>query len=198
MATLAERRQRYLVVEVDTSDGVERILRTLALNVNAHEARLAAAPFLDDPSRVLDPWRGGVMILDPRPGTRLYLLPLIDGVVARWDLLLDAHRRRAWREAAAEALTAMGQLNGAAPERLVEWLATGATDGEPPGGSSYVPAPHSPMTSAEWFGIERRAQLIARLLPIAGNLSRDDPVGLALYIASHLIEPPRSDPEGPH
>lgn len=164
-------------------------MRTLAFDAPAQQARLALTPFLDDQAVVLDDWQGGVLVIDPRPGVRLYALPLLDGVIARWDLLLEAHRQRGWLALAGEALAAMGHPPGPDTQRLAGWVAGGATESEPPAGPTYVPRPRPPVTDAEWFGIERRAQLVARLLPITHNLNPGDPFGLALYIASRLIEP---------
>jgi hypothetical protein len=184
LARVNGRRPRYLVAEVATGDGVERITRTLAWDAPAVRVRELLAPIADG----YDGWRGGVLVLDPEPGVRLYVLPLIDGALARWDLLLAAHRERARMEAAAEALAAMGHPRGPATQPLAQWLAAGATEAAPAGDvQAYVPPMSAPATREEWHGMERRAQLLARLLPIARDLSPADPLGLAHHIAARLI-----------
>ena len=180
LSTLTARRERFLVAEVDTDTGTERICRTLALDATGPQVRELLGPLLDG-------WTAGVHVVDPRPGLRLYVLPLIEGVVARWDLLLAAHRRRTLLDGAAAALDAMGEAAPTA-EVLAEWLAAGADEPPPVGrGEAFVPPMAEPITAAERFGIERRAQLLARVLPIARELNPGDPVGLAHFIATRLI-----------
>ena len=119
------------MAEVDTDTGTERISRTLALDATGPQVRELLGPLLDG-------WTAGVHVVDPRPGLRLYVLPLIEGVVARWDLLLAAHRRRTLLDAAADALDAMGE---GAPTAgvLAEWLAAGADEPPPVGrGEAFV------------------------------------------------------------
>ncbi|MGH9246698.1 MAG: hypothetical protein ACRD29_20785 [Acidimicrobiales bacterium] len=189
LASLTGRRERFLVAEVDTTTGAGRIVRTLAFDASAPRVRDLVAPLVDELSaRRLEGWHDGVLVIDPRPGARLYLLPLIPGVLARWDVLLDVHRQRAREAAAAGALAAMGAATDAGIEHVRGWLAAGATDRPPAGGGpAYVPAAREPVTDAEWFGMERRAQLLARLLPIARDLDPSNPLRLAHYIAARLL-----------
>jgi hypothetical protein len=186
---LTRRRIRYLIAEVDTSTGVERIVRTIALDALGPEVRERLAPL--HPWDGWDGWDGGVLVLDGRLDARYYVLPHIHGVIARWDLLLEAHRRAACLAAATDALAAMGHANGHGTGPLAQWIADGADDRDPGAGKAFVPPPRTPVTEDEWFAIERRAQLMARLFPVARDLNPDDPVPLAIYIASRLIESPR-------
>ncbi|MGH9120080.1 MAG: hypothetical protein ACRD0A_20095 [Acidimicrobiales bacterium] len=179
LSTLTSRRERFLVAEIETGAGVERISRTLALDATAPQVRELLGPFGQE-------WDHGVLTVDPEPDVRLYVLPLLDGVIARWDLLLAAHRRRTLLEAAEKALAAMGEPP-MADGRLADWLAAGAAEQPPAGGPAYVPAMGEPVTHAEWFGMERRAQLLARVLPIAHQLNPGDPDGLAHFIAARLV-----------
>jgi hypothetical protein len=182
---LTRRRTRFLVAEVETSTGEERILRTIALDATGADVRERMAPV--HPWNGWDGWDGGVLILDQAPDTRYYVLPHLDGVIARWDLLLAAHRRRACLAAAADAVAAMAPSNGHGTGPLAEWIASGADDRDPGGGRALVPGPGPPVTDDEWFAMERRAQLMARLFPIARDLNADDPVALAVFIGSRLL-----------
>ncbi len=135
---------------------------------------------------------------------RLLALPLLDGVIARWDLLLAAHGRRALLAAAAQALAAWANDRPLILRWRPGWPA--GAGGEPPtcDGVSHVPAMGVPVIPAEWFGMERRAQLLARVLPIARQLNPGDPAGLAQCIASDssatastLPRPPNYDTSSP-
>jgi hypothetical protein len=182
---LTRRRTRYLVAEVETTTGEERIVRTISLDATGPDVRERMAA--QHPWDGWDDWDGDVLILDQPPETRFYILPHLDGVIARWDLLLAAHRRQACLAVAADAVAAMGMSNGHRTGPLAEWIASGADDRDPGGGRALVPRPHSPVTDAEWFAIERRAQLMARLFPIARELNAEDPVAVAVFIASRLL-----------
>jgi hypothetical protein len=182
-AALTARRQRYLIAKVDTSTGVERITRTLEWDASPARVR----ELIDDADA--DGWDHGVLVLDPEPGTRIYVLPHLDGVIARWDELVRAHRERQLLDLARQALAAMGHgpdSNGDA-DVLARWLAAGANDDLPPPGPTYVPAARTPVTDAEWFGMERRAQLLARVLPVARELDGEKPTQTALQIAVGLL-----------
>ncbi len=123
LTTLTGRRERFLVAEVESSTGVERISRTLALDATAPQVRELLGPLGDG-------WDSGVLVVGPSPGLRLYVLPLVDGVIARWDHLVAAHRRRALLDAAAHALLAMGEPPTPSGP-LAEWLAAGASEDRP-------------------------------------------------------------------
>ena len=82
----------------------------------------------------------------------------------------------------------MGEPPRAETESLAEWLVAGATEAPPGSGVQYVPEVKEPLTHGEWFGMERRAQLLARVLPIARDLNPGDPLVLARYIASRLVD----------
>ena len=148
------------MAEVDTDTGTERISRTLALDATGPQVRESAR----SAARWLDGGRARGRSPARAPALRA---ALIEGVVARWDLLLAAHRRRTLLDAAADALDAMGE--GADGGVLAEWLAAGAD--EPP-----------PVGRAEAFVLQWRsrslrpsgsassvAQPLARVLPIAGS-----------------------------
>ena len=147
------------MAEVDTDTGTERISRTLALDATGPQVRELLGPLLDG-------WTAGVHVVDPRPGLRLYVLPLIEGVVARWDLLLAAHRRRTLLDAAADALDAMGEGAPTPGSWPSGWLAD-----EPP------PVGRGEAFVLQWRSRSLRpsgsassvAQLLARVLPIAGS-----------------------------
>jgi hypothetical protein len=182
LSSLIGRQPRYLVAEVDTSTGVERITRMLAPSATASQVR----EFVGEEASALG---GDVLVVDPRQGVRLYALPLIEGTIARWDLLLAAHRRRSIAAAATQALAAMGERPSPETEPLVQWLVAGADDTDPVASRRYVPEMATPLTAADWFGVERRAQVLARVLPVAHEVYPDDPHRFAHYLASRLMQP---------
>jgi hypothetical protein len=179
-AALTARRQRYLVAHVDTTTGVERIARTLEWDASPARVRELVG-------EAADGWDHGVLVADPEPGTRVYVLPHIEGVVTRWDELVRAHRQHTLLDMAARAVTAMGERSGPDTDALAQWVAAGARDEPPAGGAAFVPPAREPVTDGEWFAMERRAQLLARVLPIAAAIDPDRPTPLALQIVAGLV-----------
>jgi hypothetical protein len=179
---LTARRHRYLVAKIDTTTGTERISRTLEWEATPARVRQLVP-------EAADGWDQGVLVVDPEPGTRIYVLPHIDGVVTRWDDLIRAHRQRTLLEMAERAVAALGQAPGPDTELLARWIAAGAV-GEPPKDvPALVPEVRQPVTDGERLGMERRAQLLAKVLPIAGEIDETNTAELARCIAVGLFGP---------
>jgi hypothetical protein len=133
-AALTARRQRYLVAKIDTTTGVERIARTLEWDASPSRVRELVGDTTDS-------WDHGVLVTDPEPGTRIYVLPHIDGVVTRWDELIRAHREKTLLAMADQAVAAIDGTLGPDARPLAQWVAAGAVDDVPPGGPAFVAPP---------------------------------------------------------
>jgi hypothetical protein len=181
--TLAARKQRYLVARVDASGRTERVARTLEWDASPSRVRELVG-------EAAGHWDHGVLVTDPEPGTRIYVLPQVDGVVTRWDDLLRSHHERVLRELADAALAALGERPDStdAVRELAAWIEAGAADESPLDTvPDLVPPARAPVSAAERSRLEQRARLLAKVLPIAAEIDPDNRLRIAHTICRGLL-----------